>query len=397
MKKLLLAFLFIVLFSSITLADAPFHIGIMTPTVSQMEDNLRGAERLIKEYGDVKDGGMISLLTLPDNFMAEIETTITQIGSFADDPLMKAIVLGEAVPGTVEGFRRVRELRPDILLFAGLPHEDPVMIAEVADLCISYDVISRAYLYALEAKMLGADTFVFITFPRHMSMELLSRLRDGVKVACKDFGLKFIQVGAPDPTSDIGIPGAQQFILEKVPAWIEEYGKNTAFYATNIALDEPLIKRVLETGSIFIEPLVGSPTLGYSGALGVQFEEAEKGDWPKILKKTEDAVIKAGGAGRMACWAYSFYYCITTGLGEHAKRVIEGKSELLDKDDILDAFGKYSPGAKWTSGYYVDANNVETKNFMLLNQDAYVFGRGYLNLTSVIIPEKYYDKNLGKK
>ena len=30
MKKLLLAFLFIVLFCSIALADAPFHIGIMT-------------------------------------------------------------------------------------------------------------------------------------------------------------------------------------------------------------------------------------------------------------------------------------------------------------------------------------------------------------------------------
>ena len=47
MKKLLLAFLLIVLFSSITLADAPFHIGIITMTVSQGEDNFRGGEKLI--------------------------------------------------------------------------------------------------------------------------------------------------------------------------------------------------------------------------------------------------------------------------------------------------------------------------------------------------------------
>jgi len=34
---------------------------------------------------------------------------------------------------------------------------------------------------------------------------------------------------------------------------------------------------------------------------------------------------------------------------------------------------------------------------MLLYQDTYVFGKGYLDLTSEIVPEKYYDKNIGKK
>ena len=38
---------------------AKFHIGVATGTVSQSEDDLRGAEALIKKYGSVKDGGMI--------------------------------------------------------------------------------------------------------------------------------------------------------------------------------------------------------------------------------------------------------------------------------------------------------------------------------------------------
>jgi len=397
MKKLLLTFLFIILFSSITLADAPFHIGIMTGTVSQAEDSLRGAEQLIEEYGQVSDGGMFSHLAYPDNFMAEIETTISQIVSWVDDPLMKAIVVGESVPGTVEAFRRVRELRPDILLFAGHPHEDPVMVSEVADFSMYVDMLSRGYLSTLEAKILGADTYVFITFPRHLSYELISRTRDITKVACEDLGLKFITVGAPDPTSDVGVAGAQQFILEKVPAWIEKYGKNTAFFTTNTSLNEPLIRRVAEFGAIYIEPGVASPIVGFPGALGVKFEEADKGDWPKILKKVEDAVIEAGGAERIATWAYSYSYCTTAGLGEHAKRVIEGKSELLDKSDIMDALGKYSPGAEWNCSSYVDANDVKRKNFLLVYQDTYVFGKGYLKLTSEIVPEKYYDKNIGKK
>jgi len=98
MKKLLIALLFVTLFCSIALAAAPFHIGVMTGTVSQMEDEIRGAEKLIEKYGKVLDGGMISHLTSPDNFMTEMETTISQIVSWTDDPKIKAIVVQTRYP-----------------------------------------------------------------------------------------------------------------------------------------------------------------------------------------------------------------------------------------------------------------------------------------------------------
>jgi len=397
MKKFLIAFLLVILLSSMALADAPFHIGVMTGTVSQTEDPLRGAERLVEKYGKVADGGMINHLTYPDNFMQEMETTISLISSFASDPDLKAIIVSDAIPGTVEGFRRVRELRPDILLFAGGPQEDPKMVSEVADVSLIVDTLSRGYLSAIEAKKLGAETFVHITFPRHMSFALLSRMRDITKAACEEIGLKFVSVGAPDPTSDVGVAGAQQFILEKVPAWIEQYGKNSAFFATNDALQEPLVRRVIELGAIYIEPAYASPTLGYPGALGIKFAQEDKGDWPKILKKVDDAVVEAGAAGRMATWAYSYPYSCVVGLGEHAKRVIEGKSELLNKEDLMEALNEATPGAEWNSSYYVDADDIKLNNFFLIYQDSYILGKGYLKMTSEIIPEKFYDKDIGKK
>ena len=90
-------------------AAAPFHIGVATLTVSQAEDTYRGAERLIKEYGDVDKGGMIKHVTMPDNFMSEMETTISQIVGLADDPKMKVIVVDDAIPGSTVAFRRVKE------------------------------------------------------------------------------------------------------------------------------------------------------------------------------------------------------------------------------------------------------------------------------------------------
>ena len=56
-------------------AASKFHIGVVTGTVSQGEDVIRGAEKLVEMYGDVSKGGMIKHITYPDNFMQEMETT----------------------------------------------------------------------------------------------------------------------------------------------------------------------------------------------------------------------------------------------------------------------------------------------------------------------------------
>ncbi|MDR1048625.1 MAG: DUF3798 domain-containing protein [Synergistaceae bacterium] len=374
--------------------ETDFHIGIMTSTVSQAEDNLRGAERLIEEYGSTADGGMITHLTYPDQFMSEMETTISQIAGLADDPKMKVIVVNEAVPGTTEGFRRVRERRPDILLLAGEAHEDPGVITSVADLAVNTDNISRGYTIPLGAQKLGAKTFVHISFPRHMSYETLGRRRAIMEAACKDLGIQFVFETAPDPTTDVGVAGAQQFILENVPAWLEKYGTDAAFFCTNNAHTEPLLNRIAALGGCFVEADLPSPLMGYPGALGVDFAN-EKGDWPAILKKLEQAVIEAGGGERMGTRAYSYGYTQSAALGEFGKRIVEGKAKLDSIQDLLECYNKYTPGAKWNASYYTDAGTgVRNRKFGLVYQDTYIFGKGYLGLTSVEVPDKYY--SIGK-
>lgn len=400
MKRSLTAFLCmgILALASVAFAAEPakFHIGIATGTVSQAEDDLRGAEELIKKYGDVATGGMIKHVTYPDNFMSEMETTISQIAAFADDPLMKAVIVNQAIPGTTEGFRRIREKRPDILLFTGEAHEDPGVIESAADLVINADNIARGYLIVAAAKKLGATDFVHISFPRHMSYELLSRRRNIMEVACKDMGLKFHFETAPDPTSDVGVAGAQQFILEKVPAWLDKYGPNTAFFCTNDAHTEPLLKRLAESKGFFIEADLPSPLMGYPGALGIDLAGVA-GDFPAILKRVEASVVEKGGAGRMGTWAYSYGFTCSYALGELAKDFIEkgvdAKSfrRKFKKEDLVAAYNKACPGATWNGNFYRDVQTgVEKKNHVLVYQDTYIFGKGYLGMTKITVPEKYF-------
>jgi len=378
-------------------AAAPFHIGIVTGTVSQSEDDLRGAELAIQKYGDVSKGGMIKHLTYPDNFMSEMETTIAQIAGLADDPKMKVVVVNQAIPGTSEGFRRIKEKRPDILCFAGEAHEDPNVITSVADMAINADFVSRGYLIIHTAKELGCKTFVHISFPRHMSYETLGRRRAIMEQACKDLGIKFVFETAPDPTSDVGVAGAQQFILEKTPAWVKKYGKNTAFFCTNDAHTEPLLKQLAKYGGYFIEADLPSPLMGYPGALGIDLTK-EAGNWPVILKKVEKAVIAAGAKGRMGTWAYSYGYTNSAALAEFGKRIVEGKAKLNSKKDLMACYAAYTPGAKWNGNYYTDlGTGVTKKNLMLIYQDTYIFGRGYMHCTDVKVPDKYSKIKLGSK
>ena len=146
-----------------------------------------------------------------------METTISQIVGLADDPKMKVIVVDDAIPGTTEAFRRVKEKRPDILCFAGQPQEDPGVISSVADLPSASTLCRAATSWSTPRRKLGAKKFVHISFPRHMSYETLGRRRAIMEAACKDLGLEFIFETAPDPTSDVGVAGAQQFVLEKTP------------------------------------------------------------------------------------------------------------------------------------------------------------------------------------
>ena len=224
----------VVLCAAAAFAEPAFRIGIATPTVSQAEDAYRGAERVIKEYGDASDGGMIKHVTFPDNFMQEMETTISQIVGLADDPKVKVVVVNDAVPGTTEAFRRIKEKRDDVICLSGSPHEDPNVISSISDFSAVGDSISRGYLIVHTAKELGAKNFVMISFPRHQSYELQARKRAIMEAACKDLGINFSFETAPDPVSDVGVAGAQQFILEKVPAWLEKYGKeNIRIYRFN--------------------------------------------------------------------------------------------------------------------------------------------------------------------
>jgi len=386
----------LLLFGVCAMADSKFHIGIVTGTVSQNEDDLRGAEALIKEYGSTQTGGMILHQTYPDDFMSQQEAFISNVVSLVDDPRMKAIIVNQAIPGTAEAFKRVRTKRPDILLLAGESHEDPLVIAATADFTANNDFLARGYTVIWAARQMGAKTFVHISFPRHMSYETMDRRRAIMEAACKELGLRFAFESAPDPTSDVGVAGAQQFLVEKVPMWLGKYGpkgEKVAFFTTNDAHAEPLLKQLLASrNGVFVEADLPSPLMGYPGALGLDLSK-QAGHFPAILRKVEQSVVAKGGAGRFGTWAFSYGFTTTAGLGEYAIRVIQGTAQRNNLQDLFSAYGKFTPGARWNGTLHADASTGIPTRMALVYMDCYVFGgvggvkdKHFLGTTTVPVP-----------
>lgn len=361
---LVLTFLMATL-GALGVAKEAYKIGIVTGTVSQGEDEYRGAEKMKAKYGDV-----IKHVTYPDNFMQEQETTIAQITGLAADKDVKAIVINQAVPGTVAAIRKVRATRPDVLFLLGVPHEDPAIVNATADVILETDNLARGVTIVKLAKELGAKKFLHYSFPRHMSMELLAKRRDIMKAECEKIGLEFVFVTAPDPMGESGIPGAQQFILEDVPRQVKQHGKDIAIFSTNCAMQEPLITAALQTGAIFAEQCCPSPTHGYPGALGIKITDQMKGNIPAILKAINDAIIAKGGAGRFATWPVPINMLFVEAGVELARDAIEGKIDLSDMKAVTVKLESIA-GVKMNVKKYDEKKG----NFYLVTSGSVIFGK----------------------
>ena len=289
--------------SSTVPASAPeraikFKIGIMTGTVSQGEDEFRAAQVIIQKYG----ADHVKHVTYPDNFMNEQETVIAQLVGLSDDPDVKVIVVGQAVPGSIPAARKIREKRPDIKIAFIEPHEDPAMVNATVDLSLQPDQLARGRTIVEVAKTMGVTDLVHYSFPRHMSQELLADRRDIMKAECAKQGIRFHFVTAPDPMGEGGLNATQQFVLEDVPRELKTYGPKTAFFSTNCGMMDPMIKAVVTNGGYIPEQCCPSPTHGYPTALGIAIPADKAGNMTYINAENKRVIAEHHMTGHFATW-----------------------------------------------------------------------------------------------
>ena len=340
-------------------------VAIVTNTVSQNEEEYRSAQEMVTKYGD-----RIVHVTWPDNFMAEQEQMVSVVAKLAYDPDVKALIINQAVPGTNAAVDKLLETRDDVFIVYCTPQENPPDVAARAQLIMMPDELAMGDAIPIQSKKLGAKVFVHYSFPRHMSQVLLSSRRELMKKKCAELGLEFVDATAPDPTGDSGLPGAQQFILEDVPKMVAKYGKDTAFFSTNCAMQIPLIKAVVDTGAIYPQPCCPSPYHGFPTALGIESDLSKQDNIKHVIDETRRILKEKGMTGRLSTWPVPVAMMGTVAGTEYAFKVISGEVpfDKLDIKVLEQCMADYAKVAV-KSNPYVDEAGKKYDNFLFVLMD----------------------------
>jgi hypothetical protein len=373
----------------------PWHVAVVTGEFLKDVEYLAGTQELVKRYGHADEGGLIRPVPYPESHLDNPVAMARLIEDLAKDEALKVIVVNQAVPGTAEGFRRVKAVRPDVLCLAGEPHESPALLARRADLVVAGDHVARGYLIPWAAKRLGADKLVHVSFDRHLGYQIIRLRRQIMEEAAADLGLEFEDETAADPVDPPGIDGAKESVKALFPGWVRRYGPNAAFFSTNDIHADALIGQIAGRRQGFMpEADIPSTLVGYPGALDLDLRPL-LGQWDQIIRTIEEAVVQKGASGRLGAWPYPLGFAETAGLAEYGIRLVEDRAKPQSLADILQCLRLYSPGVNWNASLLSDpVTGALLRNYVMVYQDTFVFGLGNLNTTEVEIPLKYYSVTL---
>ncbi len=341
-----------------------WKIAVLTGTVSQGEEEFRAAEKAVETYG----ADHVITATYPDNFMSEMETTVSTLVGFASDPDVKAIVMCQAVPGAKAGFDKIREMgRDDMLLIAGTPQEDPDVIAAAADIVMYADEVAQGDTIMEKCADWGIDVLIHYSFPRHMAMELIAGRHELLQKNADALGIELVDVTAPDPTAEAGLSASQQFILEDVPQQLKKYeGKKVAFFTTNCGMQPSLQAACLdEPNAYYTQPCCPSPYHGFPATLGLEL--AVGGDDEEALHQIALKLQEHDAVGRYSTWASPVAMTVIEIGCEYAKGFIDGTiTSRNDGAKLAEMFNAKIEGAKVANYTDVKGNTLENYYTILL-------------------------------
>ena len=308
-------------------ASGDFKIAVMYQDASQGEEPTRAFEQLKSKYGDMVVGS-----SFPAN---EQEVLISTALGLVADQNVKALLIFQEPAGSSAAVKACRDVRPDVLYMGGVVSEDPDVVEDAFDVIVDPAKFNMGASIIKQAKAMGAETFVHYSFPRHMAMESLAQRRDLMRETCEAEGIQFVDVTSPDPLSDAGVTGTQQFILDDIPKEVEKYGKNTAFFGTNTAMMDVMVKAVVESGALLPSTCDPSPFQGFTSGLSIDIPEDKSSDPQYAVEQIRAKLAEMGMTGRLSTWPLSSSMLYFQSIFEYAKQYAEGSiTEKVDVDAL---------------------------------------------------------------
>lgn len=345
-------------------SETDYKIAVITKPLSEDPETFETAQQLQQKH----DGKVVAI-TYPHNYTTYPEQIVSTITALADDPDVRVIIIPEVVDGTAAGIKKLRETRNDILIITGTTEENITEIAPLSDLSLIENKTATGTTIIEQAVSMNAKTFVYITCENDLENSAISAHEELLKETCSSLEISFIEAIAPNPFGAEGVTGTQAWINENVPLYVEEYGKNTAFYASNEAMSIPLIQQVATCGAILPQLCNPSPYHGYPEAFDIDLTDHEA-DTSHLLHQIKSAIASYNNAGRMAAWSVPQNIIVLRAGVDYSLQWCKGTViERCHRPTMASSIRSVA-SSKATVGYYVDEKlGVLSRSFAI--RDAY--------------------------
>lgn len=259
------------------------------------------------EKGFLDENSKVKKVILPRDYDKNIEKTIDEIASFADNDKVKSIIICSDKEGLLPVFEKIKEKNDSLITVAAGIEE--MQNEEIKNEVETNEFITMGFNPTDKdnnenavkmAKVMGAKVFVnYVDDFSNNDIEAQNAKKDMIG-ECNRNNLKYIEVKIPNMKNKDDYKTAEEFIRKDAVMKKKIYGENVSLYGSRDAMDRGNIIAAIENK--LMVPTVHSLDSAklYCDILKINVDEKDKDNYKKINTMISKKLKELNMEGRLA-------------------------------------------------------------------------------------------------
>lgn len=364
-----------------TAAERPLNptgtkVGVLCSPLSWGEENYRMTEKCIEKFG----ADRIELSTLPED--ADVQTIVSLASNMANEEEIGALIINEAVPGSIAAADAAKQANPELLVIMVNPSEEPTEVGKSADLAVMTVFNELTVAVAEQAKEKNCEVMVLEVPVDQLGMERAQSRIAACQEKCDELGIELIVNSLPSESDANSRPAMIQAAKEDIYNKLDEYGDNVGFMSFSSFCATAVFTALCDEGRGY---LVGTPdpgpfAPGFMDAFGITADEEHLLDMEWTNKAIAEALEAKNMSGHFCNWEIPYFSTMMYGSIAYAMAYLDGTENTVD----IDTWMKYAAES-------FDLKLGEQIDYFAYEKD----GQTAENFAMVNSPFKWYGEEIG--
>ena len=351
-------------------------VGVLCSPLSWGEENYRMTEKCIEKFGEDR----IEVNTLPED--ADVQTIVSLATNMANEEAIGALVINEAVPGSIAAADAAKQVNPDLLVIMVNPSEEPPEVSSSADLAVMTVFNELTEAAAEQAAEKNCNVMVLEVPVDQLGMERAQSRIAACQTKCDELGIELVVNSLPSESDANSRPAMIQAAKEDIYNKLDEYGDNVGFMSFSSFCATAIFTAVCDEGRGYI---VGTPdpgpfAPGFMDAFNITADAEHILDMDWTNKAIADALDAKGLGGHFCNWEIPYFSTMMYGSIAYSIAYLDGTENTID----INTWMKYA---------------AESYNLTVGDQLQYFpyekDGTTYDNFVMVNSPFKWYGEEIG--